>query len=92
MSRPVVERVYAPDPERCARAVLVLLTKREAPLCQSGADVDSPQPQTEGADDMLSVAHVRPSMTAAPSDRALGAEAHPGLGDGRRRGEEGRWP
>ncbi len=42
---------------------------------------------------MRSVAHWRPSLDGAPDDRALGAEAHPGLGCRRAitKGGTGRW-
>ena len=54
---------------------------KTAPTDQVGAvDVESPQLQTEGADDMDSIAYAHASVKDGASDRALGAEAHPGLG------------
>ena len=65
-------------------AYLCSIAQREAPPWSGGASVASPELQSQGADDVNSRAHHRPSMETSPSDRALGAESHPGLG-GRRR-------
>ena len=64
--------------------------KETAPMNQIGAvGVEFPRAQTRGADDMRSIAYTHTSVKDEPSDRRLGAQAQPGLGDARPRGQEG---
>ena len=87
---PRVERVYAPDLERCARALLVLLAKKEAaPILSIGAaEVDALESPPKERPTMNRVTHVARSMSDAADERSLGAEVHPGLSDARPGGEE----
>ena len=75
---------YRMRPDERARA------NNEGPALPGRSEVESPGVQTEGANDMQSIARNTPSMTTEPSDRRLGAQSRPGLGDGRPQGQEGQ--
>ena len=105
-----VEREYRPDLARAAKALVILLTtkdavtgavsveevctgdsagpavtvaagQRKAPSSQEGAEVEVHERRTRKEPATVNhYSHVVPSMSETPSPRALGAEAHPGLG------------